>query len=174
MINFSAGVILQPPIKPSSVPQGIPIQHLKDGFQFQIHQTHGNFYWNFLTGHISHHNPQKPSEIHGISRFLWDFHGISMGFPWDFHGISRFLCPPWKRQETTAPMSQAERGNMEPTRWASVSCSTAKEVTPPSSEISEMGCPMMPPKWRAKRNPTTQQPTSGFLYFFCWVNVDSK
>ena len=103
-----------------------------------------------------------------------DFYGISMGFPWDFHGISRFLCPPWKRQETTAPMSQAERGNMEPTRWASVSCSTAKEVTPPSSEISEMGCPMMPPKWRAKRNPTTQQPTSGFLYFFCWVNVDSK
>jgi hypothetical protein len=84
MINFSAGVILQPPIKPSSVPQGIPIQHLKDGFQFQIHQTHGNFYWNFLTGHISHHNPQKQSEVHGISRFLWDFHGISMGFPWDF------------------------------------------------------------------------------------------
>mmetsp|Transcript_29612 Transcript_29612/g.64047 ORF Transcript_29612/g.64047 Transcript_29612/m.64047 type:complete len:276 (-) Transcript_29612:321-1148(-) len=45
---------------------------------------------------------------------------------------------PQTRELTTAPMSQAERGNMEPTRWASVSCSTAKEVTPPSKPDTKL------------------------------------
>ena len=134
-------------------PQWILIQHLKDGFQFQIH--------------------------HGISRFLWDFYRISIrfpdfhvqrGFPSDFHISMSTFVQPWKRQETTAPMSQAERGNMDPTRWASVSCSTAKEVTPPSWEVSEVG---WPPNGGPKGPPTTQQPknptTNIWVFIFIFV-----
>ena len=32
-------------------------------------------------------------------------------------------------------MSQADKAVMDPTRWASVSCNTAKDVTPPSLDF---------------------------------------
>mmetsp|Transcript_83486 Transcript_83486/g.102304 ORF Transcript_83486/g.102304 Transcript_83486/m.102304 type:complete len:254 (+) Transcript_83486:632-1393(+) len=45
---------------------------------------------------------------------------------------------PQTRELTTAPMSQADSGDMDPTKWASVNCNTAKDVTPPSNPETKL------------------------------------